>query len=228
MTHTSHAAQRQQIQSMVLVAMFTAIIFLLAFTPIGMIDLPIIKATILHVPVIIASLLLGPKKGAFLGGVFGFSSLLKNTLIPNLSSFVFTPFIPLPGSNNGSLLALVVCFIPRILTGVLPWFVYRFIRILLKKDSQSPQPIAAGIAAIVGAFTNTFLVMGLIGVLFSSSYSAAQGIPTEALFGFISSIILANGIPEAIAAAVLVPVVYLPLATILKHQSSTRGVLQLG
>ena len=77
MTHTSHAAQRQQIQSMVLVAMFTAIIFLLAFTPIGMIDLPIIKATILHVPVIIASLLLGPKKGAFLGGVFGFSSLLK-------------------------------------------------------------------------------------------------------------------------------------------------------
>ena len=216
MTHTSHAAQRQQIQSMVLVAMFTAIIFLLAFTPIGMIDLPIIKATILHVPVIIASLLLG------------FSSLLKNTLIPNLSSFVFTPFIPLPGSNNGSLLALVVCFIPRILTGVLPWFVYRFIRILLKKDSQSPQPIAAGIAAIVGAFTNTFLVMGLIGVLFSSSYSAAQGIPTEALFGFIGSIILANGIPEAIAAAVLVPVVYLPLATILKHQSSTRGVLQLG
>ena len=224
MTHTSHAAQRQQIQSMVLVAMFTAIIFLLAFTPIGMIDLPIIKATILHVPVIIASLLMKKKKGAFLG----FSSLLKNTLIPNLSSFVFTPFIPLPGSNNGSLLALVVCFIPRILTGVLPWFVYRFIRILLKKDSQSPQPIAAGIAAIVGAFTNTFLVMGLIGVLFSSSYSAAQGIPTEALFGFIGSIILANGIPEAIAAAVLVPVVYLPLATILKHQSSTRGVLQLG
>ena len=68
-----------------------AILFLLTFTPIGMIDLPIIKATVLHVPVIISALLLGPKKGAFLGGMFGLASLLKNTLVPNLSSFAFSP-----------------------------------------------------------------------------------------------------------------------------------------
>ena len=50
----------------------------------------------LHVPVIIGSILLGPKKGAFLGGMFGLASLLKNTLVPGLSSFVFTPLIPAP------------------------------------------------------------------------------------------------------------------------------------
>ena len=90
-THTPRAQQHRQVQSLAVLAMFTAILFLLTFTPIGMIDLPIIKATVLHVPVIIGALLLGPKKGAFLGGMFGLASLLKNTLVPNLSSLPFPP-----------------------------------------------------------------------------------------------------------------------------------------
>ena len=114
-THTPRAQQHRQVQSLAVLAMFTAILFLLTFTPIGMIDLPIIKATVLHVPVIIGALLLGPKKGAFLGGMFGLASLLKNTLVPNLSSFAFSPLIPVPGLDRGSPWALVVCFVPRIL-----------------------------------------------------------------------------------------------------------------
>ena len=121
-THTPRAQQHRQaavwrVQALVVLAMFTAILFLLTFTPIGMIDLPIIKATVLHVPVIIGALLLGPKKGAFLGGMFGLASLLKNTLVPNLSSFAFSPLIPVPGLDRGSPWALVVCFVPRILVG---------------------------------------------------------------------------------------------------------------
>lgn len=101
-THTPRAQQHRQVQSLAVLAMFTAILFLLTFTPIGMIDLPIIKATVLHVPVIIGALLLGPKKGAFLGGMFGLASLLKNTLVPNLSSFAFSPLIPVPGLDRGA------------------------------------------------------------------------------------------------------------------------------
>ncbi len=103
-THTPRAQQHRQVQSLAVLAMFTAILFLLTFTPIGMIDLPIIKATVLHVPVIIGALLLGPKKGAFLGGMFGLASLLKNTLVPNLSSFAFSPDTgtrPGPGQPPG-------------------------------------------------------------------------------------------------------------------------------
>ncbi len=215
----SNIHRRQKTQDLVLLSLFTAIIFVLAFTPIGMIDLPIIKATILHVPVIIASLLLGPKKGAFLGGVFGFSSLLKNTLIPNLSSFVFSPFIPMPGENYGSPLALVICFVPRILVGVLPWFVFRFLCNLSKTPNKTFQIASAGIAAAVGAFTNTGLVMGMIGILFGNAYSAANNIPVDALFAFIGGIVLANGVPEAIAAVVLVPALYLPLSKIVKQSA---------
>ena len=67
---------------------YWGLIILMACTPIGLIDLPLIKATILHVPVIIGSILLGPKKGAFLGAMFGLSSMIKNTLVPALDEHI--------------------------------------------------------------------------------------------------------------------------------------------
>ena len=147
-THTPRAQQHRQVQSLAVLAMFTAILFLLTFTPIGMIDLPIIKATVLHVPVIIGALLLGPKKGAFLGGMFGLASLLKNTLVPNLSSFAFSPLIPVPGLDRGSPWALVVCFVPRILVGVTPWLVYTLLQALSRRrllcGSGMPTPRPRG------------------------------------------------------------------------------------
>ena len=62
------------------VAMMAAIVVLLANTPLGMIQLPIIKATTTHIPVIIGAILLGPMAGAVLGGVFGLCSLVSNTV----------------------------------------------------------------------------------------------------------------------------------------------------
>ena len=54
---------------MVGVAMMAAIVILLANTPLGMIQLPIIKATTTHIPVILGAILLGP-----LAGKMGFVS----------------------------------------------------------------------------------------------------------------------------------------------------------
>ena len=173
-THTPRAQQHRQVQSLAVLAMFTAILFLLTFTPIGMIDLPIIKATVLHVPVIIGALLLGPKKGAFLGGMFGLASLLKNTLVPNLSSFAFSPLIPVPGLDRGSPWALVVCFVPRILVGVTPWLVYTLLQALSRRRGSVLQAGSMALSAVVGAFTNTALVMGLIALLFRDAYAAAR------------------------------------------------------
>lgn len=206
----------KRIQDMAFLSMFTAVIFLLTFTPLGLIDLPVIKATILHVPVIIGSILLGPRKGAFLGGMFGLASMVKNTLMPGLSSFVFSPLIPVPGSEMGSPLALFVCFVPRILVGVTPWLVYALFRRLSGGRNPGVQTISLVLAAVVGALTNTALVMGSIGVLFADAYAAAQGIPVDALMGFILSIVAANGIPEAIVAAVVTPAVCVPLIHALK------------
>ena len=212
----TRAQRARQVQSLAILAMFTAILFLLTFPPLGLIDLPVIKATVLHVPVIIGSILLGPRKGAFLGAMFGLSSRIKNTLVPGLSSFAFSPLIPVPGLDRGSPWALVICFVPRILVGVTPWLVYALYRHLPGRKNPGTQAVSLVISAVVGALTNTALVMGAIGLVFSQAYAAAQGIPAEAVTGFILGIVAANGIPEAIVAAVVTPAVCVPLIHALK------------
>ena len=67
---------------MVSVALMSAIVIVLANTPLGMIHLPIVKATTVHIPVIIGAILLGPSAGAILGFVFGVCSLISNTMAP--------------------------------------------------------------------------------------------------------------------------------------------------
>ena len=62
---------------MVGVAMMAAIVVLLANTPLGMIQLPIIKATTTHIPVILGAILLGPLAGTILGCVFGICSMIR-------------------------------------------------------------------------------------------------------------------------------------------------------
>ena len=220
------AQRTRQVQSLAILAMFTAVIFLLTFTPLGLIDLPVIKATVLHVPVIIGSILLGPRKGAFLGGMFGLASLMKNTLVPNLSSFVFSPFIPVPGLDRGSPWALFVCFVPRILVGVSPRLVYALFRHLPGGRRAGVQTGAMALAGVVGAITNTALVMGLIGVVFTDAYAAAQGIPVETVAGFILGIVAANGIPEAVVAAVVTPAVCVPLVKALKLEKTPAAAGQ--
>ena len=62
----------EKTKKMVLTAMFTAIIIAMAFVPyMGYIPLGFMNATIIHIPVIIGAIILGPKTGAFLGGVCG-------------------------------------------------------------------------------------------------------------------------------------------------------------
>jgi uncharacterized membrane protein len=76
---------------LVQLALFSAIIVIMAFVPyLGYIPLGFMNATIIHVPVILGALFLGPKLGAILGFVFGLTSLINNTLNPNLTSFVFS------------------------------------------------------------------------------------------------------------------------------------------
>lgn len=187
---------------MILTALFTAIILVMAFVPyLGYINLVVIKATLIHIPVIIGSIMLGPKKGGFLGFVFGCTSLINNTFNPSLLSFAFSPFYAI-GEIGGNFFSLIICFVPRILVGIVPYFVYVGVKKLMKEKKGSDW-LAIPIAAAIGALTNTILVMNLIYFYFSDQFALAKGIALEAVYGAILGIIAANGIPEAIVAVVL-------------------------
>ena len=54
---------------------------------------------------------------------------------------------------------------------------------------------------------NTIMVMGSIYVLFAQQYAEAKEVALSAVFGLVMGTVTAAGIPEAIAAAVLVSVI---------------------
>ena len=156
-------ARVSKTKGMAQVALFAALIVLMAFTPFGYIPLGFTRATIIHIPVIIGSLLLGPKKGAGLGFVFGLTSFINNTINPTVTSFVFTPFYSL-GEYSGGVGSMIICFVPRILVGVIPFYVYRGVKKLQREEKASTAGLA--LAGISGALVNTLLVMNLIFVFF--------------------------------------------------------------
>lgn len=183
---------------MVSVALMAAIVIVLANTPLGMIQLPIIKATTVHIPVILGAILLGPGAGAILGAVFGICSLVSNTMAPTLLSFAFSPFLSTTGIP-GALKAIWISVGCRILIGVAAgWLWVLFTKIKLN------QFIALPIVGFVGSMVNTVTVMGSIYFLFAQQYAEANEVALTAVFGLVMGTVTASGIPEAIAAAILV------------------------
>lgn len=180
--------------------LFAAIILMLSMTPLGFINLAFIKATIVHVPVIIGSILLGPKAGAGLGLIFGLNSMINNTIAPSVLSFAFSPLVPVIGTESGSLWAIVIALLPRILVGVFPYYV-------VKKFKTKNETFKLGLAGFIGSMTNTILVMGLIYILFKDSYAMAQGLQPQVVANTILTVVFTNGIIESLVATLItVPV----------------------
>lgn len=186
---------------MVSVALMAAIIIVLANTPLGMIQLPIVKATTVHIPVIIGAILLGPNAGAILGFVFGMCSLISNTMAPTLLSFAFSPFMSTTGLI-GAVKAIWISVGCRVLIGVAAGWLW----ILFKKIKMN-QMVSLIVTGFVGSMVNTVAVMGSIYLLFAKQYAEAKEVAVTAVWGFVMGTVTASGIPEAIAAAIIVTVV---------------------
>ncbi len=143
--------KNEKTYELVLTALFTAIIVIMAFTPLGYIPLVVINATIIHIPVILGALFLGPKKGAFLGFVFGLTSFINNTFkAATASAFVFSPVLAYNVVGvSGIFKSLYICFVPRILVGVVPYFVYILIRRALKSEQKTARIVVDAAASLI-------------------------------------------------------------------------------
>ncbi|MDA3730606.1 ECF transporter S component [Niameybacter massiliensis] len=195
-----------------LLGVLLAIEILLAFTPLGFVPLGFTKATTVHIPVIIGAIFLGPVGGAILGLAFGIMSVIINTMTPALTSFVFSPFITIAGSE-GNIWSLVIALVPRTLIGITAFYSYKWVSKMNKGNV-----LAYIVAGVVGSLTNTILVMGGIYLFFGQQYAAAKEVAFEALFGVIMGIVGMNGIPEAIVAAIIVATVCKVLKSIFREK----------
>jgi uncharacterized membrane protein len=143
--------KNEKTYELVLTALFTAIIVIMAFTPLGYIPLVVINATIIHIPVILGALFLGPKKGAFLGFVFGLTSFINNTFkAATASAFVFSPVLAVNVVGvSGIFRSLYICFVPRILVGVVPYFIYVLIRKAAGREQKAGRVLVNAVASVI-------------------------------------------------------------------------------
>ena len=186
---------------MATLAMLCGVLLVMGATGIGFIPLPVIKATTMHIPVILGAILLGPGAGAVLGGVFGMCSIWANTTSPGLLSFAFSPFMTTEGLS-GVLKSLWIALGCRILLGVIAGWLWKLVKKCVKQDY-----VALPVTAAVSTLCHTVLVMGSIYLLLAQQYAAAKNVAVTAVFGLVMGTVTASGIPEAIIAAVLVTVI---------------------
>ena len=181
----------------------------------GYIPLGFMNATIIHVPVIIGAIILGPKYGAYLGLVFGVTSLVKATITPGVTSFVFSPFVTI-GGYSGNMWSAVIAIVPRVCIGIVAYYVYKLI-MKVAHGIKGSQTVALWVAGIAGAMTNTLLVMNGIYIFFGQSYAAASNKAVEHIYDVILGIILGFGVPEAIVAGILTTAITKVLFKIMKN-----------
>lgn len=187
-------------------SILVAIEAVFCFTPLGSLPaLGPIVATLAMIPVVITALLLGTKAGAAMGGIAGLFSFLIWTFMPPtpIVAFVFTPFYSL-GEIQGNLGSLLICFVPRILVGVVAGVVYQG----LSKKMPKKDVLSMAIASAAGSLANTFGVMGGIWLFFGTQYATIAG---QAMILVIGMTILTSGIPEAIVSAIVAPAVVRPV-----------------
>ena len=183
---------------LVIMSVFIAIIIIQAIVPmLGYIPLGFMNATIIQVTVAIGAILLGARKGAFIGLVFGLTSLWKNTFMPNPTSFVFSPFVESLGGYHGDIRSLIICLVPRILVGVVAALVFLYFNKIKKRK------LALVLAGALSSMTNTILVMGSIYLLFGNDYASDTNKAFTSLPQIIIYIIGTQGVLEAIVSAIL-------------------------
>lgn len=202
--NTRRPKKKLSIQWMTGTAMMLALEFVLASTPLGMIRMPFLTATTLHIPTIIATLVLGLRSGMLVGLAFGVISLVSNLT----GASFFAPFFINP----------LVSVLPRMIFPAGVYWIARGAGGLLKKTRRG-RAIACIVASALGTALHTAMVMGMIYLLYAdqitqmiaANASAPQALIERGVGMGVAVVGAANGVPEMLVAAVIAPVVSLAL-----------------
>ena len=158
-------------RNLVLTAVLSAIAVVLGWTRWGFIPwFGGVSLTIMHVPVIIAAIIVGPGAGVIVGFVFGVFSMIQAAIAPTGPTDVWF---------TNPLLAVL----PRLLISPCAWLVWK----ALKKWPV----VGLSVSGAVGSLANTVFVLGMIGLLKYLPWSVLGGI------------VVANGLPEMLASAII-------------------------
>lgn len=177
---------------LVLTALLTALIIVMAFTPLGYLKAGAIEITFITIPVIIGAVLLGPVGGLFLGTVFGITSFIQCF---GMSAFGVALFSVSP------LRTAIVCIVPRVLMG---WLTAVIFKAVSSKDKTSF--VQYLVASIAGPLLNTILFTGTLLLLFNNApiiIQLKEQFGSTNVMAFAAAFVGVNGLIEAGVCAVL-------------------------
>lgn len=137
--------EQNKIRDLVITGLMGAIAVVLGLTRWGFIPwFSGVSLTIMHVPAVIAAVIVGPVSGMAVGLIFGISSTVQATIAPIGPADVWF---------TNPLLSVL----PRLFIGPAAWLVWRSLK--------RWEPLALLAAGAIGSLTNTGLVLGMIGLL---------------------------------------------------------------
>ncbi|MDK2564432.1 ECF transporter S component [Romboutsia sedimentorum] len=184
----STATKKLNVRKMTIIGVLSAISIMLSMTPLGFIPIGPTNATIMHIPVIIGAIIEGPVVGMTIGLIFGATSLLRAITMPTITSFV--------------LINPIVSILPRVLIGLIAYYVYNLVMKLTKNVL-----VSGWITGMVGSLINTIGVLGMVYILYAERYAQALGESASTAKTLIFTIAATNGIPEAIIGGFVVSAV---------------------
>lgn len=190
-----------------ILGLMTGVLLLMAYTPLGYLNIGPLAITFNVIPVAICAITLGPVGGAIAGAVFGLTSFLQCIGVGGTSPmgavlFDINPFF-----------AFIQRFIPRVLDGLLLGYIFRGMR------KWKNTYVACAVTGFCSAFLNTLFFMTALILLYGNT-EYVQGlmggknvivfvctfVGINAVFEMISSTILTGAVGAALVKARVVPV----------------------
>ena len=184
---------------LVILGLMTAILLLMAYTPLGYLNIGPLAITFNVIPIAIAAITLGPVGGAITGGVFGLTSFLQCIGVGGTSAMGVILF------EINPVLAFIQRFVPRFLDGLLLGYIFRGMRKITNIS------IASFVTGFCSAFLNTALFMSALVLLFGNTEYLQGLIGRKNIILFICGFVGINAVCEMISSTLITGAVAMAL-----------------
>lgn len=180
-------------QKLVLTAILAAVLVLMAFTPLGYLNVNALNISFNMIPVAIGAIALGPTGGAVLGLVFGLTSFSRCFGLTALGTTL---------CGISIVRTFVLCVVPRVLDGFLIGLVYKLMSRRIKNST-----VNFAVTGFLSAALNTVLYMSALVILFGNtdviqSYWSKLAEGKNAIV-FIAAFVGVNALVEMAAATLI-------------------------
>ena len=174
-----------------LLGLMIAILLLMAYTPLGYLNIGPLAITFNIIPVAVSAITMGPVGGAIAGAVFGLTSFLQCIGVGGVSSMGVVLF----GINP--VLAFIQRFVPRLLDGLLLGYIFRGV----KKASNAR--LGCFITGFFSAFLNTLFFMTALVVLFGNTEYMQGLIGGKNIILFVCGFVGINAVCEMVSSTII-------------------------